>query len=304
VIAVVGGTGRLGKEVVARLVRNGMPVRVVARHARPGTPDTDPGTPDTDPGTPATDPALAGAELMAADVGDARQARAAVSGASHVVATLTGMDPRRGAGPKAVDRDAAIALIDAAVEAGCHLVLVSVVGAAADSPIELFRMKAEAEQHLRRSGMPWTIVRATAFAELWTNVIRASAGRDGRARLLGPARSPMNFVHVTDVAGAVVRATEDDALIGRCIEVGGTENLSLTDFAAQLTGRPPRHLPHPLVRAIGRVAEPLAPGLARIARQATAMETVDLSFDPGPARQTYPWLTTSAPSPGSAGTLR
>lgn len=279
-IAVVGGTGRLGTQVSAMLARKGEQVRVVSRHADPSARDND--------------PALAGAELMAADVADAGQAWAAVSGASHVVAALTGMDPRRGAGPRAVDRDAAIALIDAADEAGCHLVLVSVVGAAADSPIELFRMKAAAESHLRATHTPWTIVRATAFAELWTEVVSASAGRDGRARLLGPARSPMNFVRVADVARAVVRATEDDALIGHCVEVGGTENLSLTEFAARLTGRPPRHLPHPLVRAIGRVAEPLAPGIARVAQQATAMDTVDLTFDPGPARATYPWLTTTA----------
>lgn len=279
-IAVVGGTGRLGTQVSAMLARKGAPVRVVSRHADPGALDID--------------PALAGAQLMAADVADPRQARAAVAGASHVIATLTGMDPRRGAGPRAVDRDAAIALIDAAAEAGCHLVLVSVVGAAADSPIELFRMKAAAEAYLRATHTPWTIVRATAFAELWTEVVSASAGRDGRARLLGPARSPMNFVHVADVARAVVRATEDDALIGHCVEVGGAENLSLTEFAARLTGRPPRHLPHPLVRAIGRVAEPLAPGLARIAQQAMAMDTVDLTFDPGPARETYPWLTTTS----------
>lgn len=279
-IAVVGGTGRLGSEVSAALTREGVPVRVVSRHAGAGA--------------LGPEHRLARAELMAADVADVHQARAVVSGASYVVAAMTGMDPRHGAGPEAVDRDAAIILIDAAAEAGCHLVLVSVVGAALDSPIELFRMKAAAEAHLLASGMSWTIVRATAFAELWAEVITASAGRNGRARLLGPARNTMNFVHIVDVAKAVVRATEDDALVGHCVEVGGIDNLSLTDFAARLTGRPPWHLPHPLVRAIGRVAEPFAPGLARIAQQATAMDTVDLAFDTEPARQAYPWLTTTA----------
>jgi NADH dehydrogenase len=42
----------------------------------------------------------------------------------------------------------------------------AVAGAAADSPMELFRMKHAAEEHLRESGADWTIVRATAFLEL------------------------------------------------------------------------------------------------------------------------------------------
>ena len=279
-IAVVGGTGRLGRQVCAALALRAVPVRVVSRHAGAG----------------ALDPnhRLAGTELMAADVSDVDQAKAAVAGASHVIAAITGMDPRRGAGPQAVDRDAAIVLIDAAAEAGCHLVLVSVVGAALDSPIELFRMKAAAEAHLQATDTPWTIVRATAFTELWIDVVTATAGRDGRARLLGPARNAMNFVHVADVVTAVVRATQDEALIGQSIEIGGVENLSLTDFAARLTGRPPRHLPLPIVRAIGWVAQPFAPGFARITQQAIAMDKVDLSFDRGPAHQAYPWLTTTS----------
>jgi hypothetical protein len=54
--------------------------------------------------------------MMAADVSDVRQAKAAVAGASHIIAAMPGMDPHHGAGPRAVDRDAAIALIDAAAE--------------------------------------------------------------------------------------------------------------------------------------------------------------------------------------------
>jgi NADH dehydrogenase len=262
VITVVGGTGRLGRVVVASLTARDTPVRVVSRHA--GSAAT------------ASDRHLAAAELVEADVADPRQARAAIAGSSQVVAAMTGMNPRGGAGPQAVDRDAAIVLIDAAADAGCHLVLVSVVGAAPDSPIELLRMKAAAEAHLRARAVPWTIVRATAFAELWNDVITDSAGRDGRARLLGPAQNPMNFVKVDDVASAVVRALDDSALVGQCIEVRGSDNLSLTDYAARLTGRPPKHLPTALVRTLAIGAQPFAPGLARIARQALAMEQVDL----------------------------
>ena len=261
-ITVVGGTGRLGQQVVASLLAKQISVRVVSRHA-------------TSCGTD-RDPRLVAAQFVDADVTDALQARSAIADSTHVVAAMTGMDPRSGAGPAAVDRDGALSLIDAAAATGCHVVLVSVVGAAPDSPIELFRAKWSAEEHLRASAVPWTIVRATAFAELWTDILNNSAGRDGRARLFGPAERPMNFVHVADVATAVVRAIEDRTMTGQCVEVGGQDTLSLTELATRLTGRAPRHLPTPLVRAVG--AQPFAPGVARIARQALAMERVDLAF--------------------------
>ncbi|HEV7194627.1 MAG TPA: NAD(P)H-binding protein [Pedococcus sp.] len=263
-ITVVGGTGRLGREVVASLLAKQKSVRVVSRHARSRSSDGD--------------SRLAGAEFVDADVTDPGQARSAIAGSTYVVAAMTGMDPRTGAGPQAVDRDGAISLIDAAAETGCHVVLVSVVGAAADSPIELFRAKWSAEAHLRASDLPWTIIRATAFAELWSDILNSSAGRDGRARVFGPAHNPMNFVHVADVAAAVVRAIDERTLVGQCVEVGGPDTLSLTELATRLTGRAPRHLPIALVRAVALGARPFAPGVARIARQALAMEEVDLAF--------------------------
>jgi NADH dehydrogenase len=264
VITVVGGTGRLGRHVVASLLANQKAVRVVSRHATSRGSDGDPG--------------FATAQFLDADVTDAAQARSAIAGSSHVVAAMTGMDPRTGAGPQAVDRDGAVGLIDAAAEAGCHVVLVSVVGASPDSPIELFRAKWSAESHLRATELPWTIIRATAFAELWFDIVNGSAGRDGRARLLGPAHNPINFVHVADVAAAVVRATEGGTMVGQCVEVGGQDTLSLTELATRLTGRAPRHLPTAFVRAVAFGAQPFAPGVARIARQALAMESVDLAF--------------------------
>lgn len=263
-ITVVGGTGRLGQQVVASLLAKQNAVRVVSRHATSRGLDRD--------------PRFAGVQLVDADIADPGQARSAIAGSTHVVAAMTGMDPRTGDGLRAVDRDGAINLIDAAAEVGCHIVLLSVVGAAPDSPIELFRAKWAAEAHLRTAAPSATIVRATAFAELWVDILSGSAGRDGRARLFGPGGNPINFVPVADVATAVVRAVEDPALAGECIEVGGRETLSLTELATRLTGRTPRHLPVPLVRAVALGVAPFAPGVARIARQALAMERVDLAF--------------------------
>lgn len=64
----------------------------------------------------------------------------------------------------------------------------SVVGASADSPMELSRMKHAAEQRLRAGGISATIVRATAFLETWVGLLRHTAVRSGRPLVFDLAR--------------------------------------------------------------------------------------------------------------------
>ena len=179
--------------------------------------------------------------------------------------------------------------------------LVSVIGAGPDHPLELFRMKAAAEEALRSrapAGTPdWTIVRASGFAEMWLDVFRQTGGRSGVPKVLGAGRNPVNVVSVDDVAVAVARAVTDPALAGRVIEVAG-EDLSLTELAALVTppGRQPGHLPTALVSALSTVLRPVRPGLARVMRQTLEMERLPLRADAAPGHEAYPWLP-HTPSP-------
>ena len=274
-ITIVGGTGRLGRTVTARLVAAGQRVRVVGRSA---------------PATPVPD-----AEFVAADVREPATLPVAVSGSDVVVSAMHGMDPNAGESPAEVDRDGNRALIAAARSAGAHIVLLSVVGVSADHPIELFRMKAAAEAALRdgptQSSPDWTIVRASAFAEMWLDLFRSTSGHSGVPKVMGPGRNSVNFVSVEDVAVAVARAATDLSLRGRVIEVAG-EDLSPTALAALATapGKQPGHIPAGVVWAIGTLLRPVRPALARVARQALVMERVPLSSDPGPGHEQYPWL--------------
>ena len=93
--------------------------------------------------------------------------------------------------------------------------------------MELFRAKHAAEQHLRASGTPWTIVRATAFVELWAEIM-------AKPIVFGRGDNPINFVSVDDVAAVVERAVVDAGLRGQILEVGGPENLTFNELAALL----------------------------------------------------------------------
>jgi uncharacterized protein YbjT (DUF2867 family) len=98
--------------------------------------------------------------------------------------------------PETVDRKGNANLIDAAAAAHADLILISTVGAAPDHPMELMRAKHAAEQHLMASGVEWTIVRSTAFIELWAEIMR-------RGIVFGRGENPINFVSVNEVAAAV-----------------------------------------------------------------------------------------------------
>jgi uncharacterized protein YbjT (DUF2867 family) len=136
--------------------------------------------------------------------------------------------------PASVDRDGNRHLVDAAVRTGAAVILMSVVGAAADSPMELFQMKYAAEQHLRARGTAWTIVRSTAFRELWIALMIDTTDRAGRVLVFGKGDNPINFVSVNDVAAPVDRVIADPAIRGQVVEIGGPQNLTLTELATAI----------------------------------------------------------------------
>ncbi|MEO8687812.1 MAG: NmrA family NAD(P)-binding protein [Solirubrobacteraceae bacterium] len=251
-IAVAGGTGRLGSRVVRRLAASGLDVRVLTRD-----------------GARAQHLSESAAEVVTCDVRDRAGMQAALQGIALAVSAVHGFAGPGHVSPESVDRLGNANLVDAAADVGADVVMLSVVGASAEHPMELFRAKYAAEAHLRNSGVRWTIVRATAFVELWAEIM-------AKPIVFGRGENPINFVSVEDVSVVVERAVIDARLRGAVIEVGGPQNLTFNQLAAliqNVRGRQAkvRHVPRGLLRAI-------AP-LARQPRAAIAMDTIDMTFD-------------------------
>jgi NADH dehydrogenase len=213
------------------------------------------------------------AEIVRGDVRDGPTIERAMAGVDTVVSAVQGFAGPGRVTPASVDRDGNAHLVDAAVAVDADVVLVSVVGVSSDHPMELFRAKHDAEQRLRASSVSWTIVRATAFVELWADVMT-------RPIVFGRGDNPINFVSVRDVATVVERATVDTTLRGQILEVGGPENVTFNQLAAtlgELRGQSTktRHVPR-------RMLQVMAPA-SRRARAAIAMDTIDMSFQPSAA---------------------
>jgi uncharacterized protein YbjT (DUF2867 family) len=133
-VLVTGGTGRLGQQVVPRLLQAGCDVRVLARHDRGTAP---------------------GATFFTADLGTGHGVAPAVTGVSTIIHCATSTK-----GDAAATRN----LVEAAARAGApHLVYVSIVGIDRIASWGYPKAKLAAEEIVTGSGLPWTILRATQF---------------------------------------------------------------------------------------------------------------------------------------------
>lgn len=185
-------------------------------------------------------------------------------------------------------------LIDAAKAAGVQrFAFVSILGATADSPMELFRVKYAIEQTLRASGLCYSILRAAAFMEFWAAMVGEPILKTGKATIFGGGNNPINFVSAEDVAKFCAIALEDPKARNQMIKVGGPENLTFNQVAElfeRLGGQPAKisHVPLPMMRVMRVLMRPFNPMLSLQITGGILMDTTDQSFDPGPTLQQYP----------------
>ncbi len=277
-IMVAGGTGRLGTALIGLLTGRGEHVRVLTRDRRRAA-------------------HLAGplVEVFCGDLTTPGTVAQAVVDTDQVVSAVHGLVGPRGASPATIDRDGNASLVDAAATVGAEVILMSVVGASTDSPMELFQMKAAAEVHLREVAVPATVVRATPFAELWIELLRHTARRSGRPMVFGNGRNPISFVSVQDVAAVVDRVLQDRSARGATLEITGPDRVTLNELAALVQsadGRTAtaRHLPPTVLGILAGTIGRVRPSLGRQLRSAIFMDWADLSRVGDDIGQRYPDL--------------
>jgi uncharacterized protein YbjT (DUF2867 family) len=277
VVAVVGATGMLGRQVTRQLLVDGSRVVAVTRDRQR-----------------AADAASLGVEIRVADLTDPASLAAACRGSDVVVAAAHAMLGRGRYRSSRVDDAGHRALIDAAKAADVrHFVYTSVLGASPEHPVDFWRTKYAVEQHLKASGLSWTILRPAAFMELHAHeLIGKNILAGGTATILGRGDRPINFVAVRDVARMAVRAATDPALRERIVEVGGPDNLTQNEVAAlygRLCGRQPkvRHVPPGALRMLAILLRPFHAGVARVMRASAVMASIDQTFEPAAAPHEY-----------------
>lgn len=275
-VTIVGASGTLGREVTRQLLADGW--QVVAATRQPER---------------AESLAKAGAEVRWADLRDAASLRDVCRGSHAIVAAAHALLGRGANDSGAVDFVGHRTLIDAARAEGVeHFVYTSVRGASPDHPVDFWRTKFAIERYLERSGVPYTIVRPSAFMETHAHeLLGKSVLRDGSAMILGAGITPLNFVSARDVAALIVLILRDRAR-GETVEIGGPDNVSRTAVAemyGRMAGRAVkiRRMPVAVLRALAAVTRPVHPGLSRIFRYGAVSDQTDQPFDPRGLLQRY-----------------
>lgn len=283
-VLIVGSTGVLGRALVAQLLARGMPVRAMAR------------TP-----AKASDLADLGADVVAGDLRDRASLRRACDGAGQVVAAAHALPGGYGNSSQKVDDGGHRALIAAARERGVsRFVYTSAQGVSPSHPIDFFRTKHAIEEHLKASGLPWVILRPSAFMEWHAHEFNGkSVLARGKVTLLGSGTRRRNFVAVRDIAAIALHVLSDASIVNRTIEIGGPDNLTDTEVAelyGRIAGVTPAisRVPVAVLRVMGTVLRPVAPGMSRIMRMAALLNSAsDETFDASRLTAEFPIALTS-----------
>jgi uncharacterized protein YbjT (DUF2867 family) len=266
-ILIAGGTGRLGSQVANALCHRDLRVRVMSRGL-----------------TPPADRLDEKVEVIHADVRDPATLAEPLEGVDLVLSAVQGFVGPGDVTPESVDRDGNLNLIEAAERQGAAFILISVFGAAADSQMELFRMKYAAEQRLRAASCPWTIIRPEACTQTWANIIEQTAGKSGRPLVFGRGNAPISWLSVDDLAALVERTVLDDSLRGRVLEICGPEPATLLELATMVMTRrgwdgSPRRVPRPILHVMANTVGRVRPEIGRQSRAALAMDTMPVRRD-------------------------
>jgi uncharacterized protein YbjT (DUF2867 family) len=205
----------LGAEICRRLASTGKSFRAMVRKT------SDPAKNDT--------LKQLGAELVEADLKDRASLDRACQGVTAVITTPTAIGSRReGDTFQTVDLDGQKALVDAAGAAKIeHYVFVSVsgnLGKQGGNP--LIDAKRAVENHLRQSGLSYTILRPTFFMEIWLSPHLGFDFQNAKATIYGSGKNRISHISLHNVADFAVAALSNPAARNAVIELGGPDTLS------------------------------------------------------------------------------
>lgn len=197
-VLVIGATGRLGGRIVSGARSKGYVVRALVRAT--------------------TDAQLAsGVERAHGDLGDREALRAALAGVDRIVfAASAGGSRRAGNLPEAVDYGGVVNVLAVAPASLKQMVLIS--SSAVTQPLhphnawsDLLRWKLKGEDHLRASGVPYTVVRPTGMRDY-------PGGTEGIGFAQGDTFAFGYVICRDDAAAVCVAAVGNAAALGKTLE--------------------------------------------------------------------------------------
>jgi uncharacterized protein YbjT (DUF2867 family) len=218
-ILVTGATGLIGGEVVRRLSDRGVAVRALAR----------------DPARAESISALPGVAVATGDMSRPDTLTEPLRGVDRAL-LISSSDPAM--------LDVQSTFLDAAATAGvAHVVKLSGIMPALDSPFRFARMHAEIERRLEASGMAFTHLRAGEFMHAYFRQIPSIVAKRTLFLPMGTAR--IGSIDIGDIAEVAAAALTGPGHEAKVYPLTGPEALNMAEVATKLSaaaGRPIRYV--------------------------------------------------------------
>jgi NADH dehydrogenase len=220
-VLVVGASGQLGSIITRKLIAAGTPVRALGR-SRDKLAQFAPA-----------------AEIAAVDMRDVPKLTEACRGVDQIVATANNNLGKGPTSPTRIDLSSYQNLCAAARNTGVkRLIYVSFKGVSQDSVVDIFRIKWYIEDAIKRSGVPYVMLRPTAFMGVWIDQFMAKAIREkGATPIFGDGNNVGNFIDEDDVADFVMKILSRPEVVNEAVDAGGPSNMSQSQIATLLEQR-------------------------------------------------------------------
>lgn len=207
-ILVTGATGKTGGAVAEELAKHNIPVRVLVRNADKAAALKD-----------------MGAEIAVGDMADKDAVSAALEGVEKAVLIMA-----NGEQQLVMENQ----FTDCAVAAGVkHLVKLSSMESQPGTTKPIPAMHVASEDHIRASGLAWTMVRPTFFTQNFLSAVKSIKENNQINLALGNA--VVAPTDIRDVAEVIRVVLTDDAHLNKSYDLTGPDALSLAQAAEKFS---------------------------------------------------------------------
>jgi uncharacterized protein YbjT (DUF2867 family) len=280
-VLVTGGTGFIGEECALALQKAGHTARILARSKRAETEIT-----------------TRGMEFAHGDVTSPESLPAALTGIDAVVHCVGIIIEPRGITFESVVRDGTKNLVEACRKAGVkRIVYISALGTRPNAASRYHQTKWAAEELIRKSGIPYTILRPSIvygpkdqFLNRFLKMLFVVLPGGGKA-LFQPT-------YVKDLARIVCEAVDNPALQNQTLDTGGPDKMTYKEMmktAVEAAGKrkPTISLPMAFLKLIAATHDPfqrIYPPLALLTKDQYIMMQEDNAGDNSALNKALPGL--------------